>query len=497
MSARPQIKYVHTDRTIDSRTGQEGRRSARRFQTDPQAVECRTPRKANPRQHGREPPDASRGGEQGADQSRGQSAVNRNQHRPPDGEPAGARAPARSKAARRYMLAYAGRQVRFGPIVFWAVVGTLTIMAAWSVVTATYFAFHDEVIAGLIARQADLQIAYEDRLAEMRARVDRIITRQLVNSEQVGEKLELVLRRQSMLEKRASTLSSLSEPSATGSTKAGVRYSSASDDTPMPRKRSRARAGHDRQTFLYPSVPTITPPGGNAELDGKLTRLESALDRIEQRQTVSLNRLEESYGTKVRKVRSALAEIGVGPAKRAEAGVGGPYVPVKVSANTDDFERQVHRILFARTQLERLNKTLAIMPIRRPVSGAIDVSSTFGMRDDPFLRRPAFHTGIDFRGDTGDAVRATGNGVVVSAGWSGGYGRMVEINHGHGLITRYGHLSKIVVQVGQMVKIGQVVGKMGSTGRSTGPHLHYETRVDGDAVDPQRFLRAGRRMGSL
>jgi murein DD-endopeptidase MepM/ murein hydrolase activator NlpD len=119
------------------------------------------------------------------------------------------------------------------------------------------------------------------------------------------------------------------------------------------------------------------------------------------------------------------------------------------------------------------------------------------MRVDPFLGRPSMHTGMDFRGDVGDAIRTTGNGRVVSAGWSGGYGKMIEIDHGHGLITRYGHLSAIVVQVGQSVKTGQVIGRMGSTGRSTGPHLHYETRVDGDAVDPQRFLRAGQRMGSL
>lgn len=497
MSARPQIKYVHTDRGIDSRTGQEGRRSARRVQTEPQAGEGRAPRKTNPRPHDREPSDASCGGELSADQSLGRSALNHNQRQRPDGESAGAR-PARGRAARRYMLACAGRQVRFGPVVFWTVVGTLMIMASWSIVTATYFAFHDEVIAGLIARQADLQVAYEDRLAEMRARVDRIITRQLVDSEQVGQKLDLVLRRQSVLEQRASALSSLSEPSATGSARPGARHSSAAEAAATSSKSSRSKAGRDRQTFLDPRVPAIVSPGvANAELDGKLTRLENALDRIEQRQTASLNRMEESYETKVRKVRSVLVDIGVGPAKRAEAGVGGPYVPVKLPVNADQFERQVHRILFARTQLDRLNKTLAIMPIRRPVSGEIDMSSTFGTRIDPFLGRPAFHTGIDFRGDIGEAIRATGTGTVVSAGWSGGYGRMVEIDHGHGLTTRYGHLSNIVVQVGQSVKIGQVVGRMGSSGRSTGPHLHYETRVDGDAVDPQRFLRAGARMGSL
>ena len=119
------------------------------------------------------------------------------------------------------------------------------------------------------------------------------------------------------------------------------------------------------------------------------------------------------------------------------------------------------------------------------------------MRIDPFLARPAMHTGLDFRGDTGEAIRVTAGGTVVSAGWSGGYGRMVEVDHGNGLSTRYGHLSEIDVKVGQTVKAGQTVGRMGSTGRSTGPHLHYETRIDGEAVDPQKFLHAGAKFGLM
>ena len=86
--------------------------------------------------------------------------------------------------------------------------------------------------------------------------------------------------------------------------------------------------------------------------------------------------------------------------------------------------------------------------------------------------------------------------IASTAGWSGGYGRMVEVDHGNGLSTRYGHLSEIGVKVGETVKIGQVIGEVGSTGRSTGPHLHYETRIDGEAVDPQRFLRAGVRLNA-
>jgi len=93
-------------------------------------------------------------------------------------------------------------------------------------------------------------------------------------------------------------------------------------------------------------------------------------------------------------------------------------------------------------------------------------------------------------------VRVTANGTVTIASWQGGYGNMVEVDHGNGLSTRYGHMSKIDVKVGQHVRIGETIGEIGSTGRSTGPHLHYETRVDGEAVDPQKFLRAGLRLGS-
>jgi murein DD-endopeptidase MepM/ murein hydrolase activator NlpD len=105
------------------------------------------------------------------------------------------------------------------------------------------------------------------------------------------------------------------------------------------------------------------------------------------------------------------------------------------------------------------------------------------------------HTGLDFRGMTGEPIRATAAGKVTQAGWSGGYGKLVEVDHGNGLATRYGHLSEIEVTVGQTIRIGQTVGLLGTTGRSTGPHLHYETRVDGEAVDPQKFLRAGSRLG--
>ena len=105
------------------------------------------------------------------------------------------------------------------------------------------------------------------------------------------------------------------------------------------------------------------------------------------------------------------------------------------------------------------------------------------------------HAGVDFRAPSGHPVRAAAAGRVTMARRNGGYGNMVEIDHGRGMTTRYAHLSAILVKSGQRVRPGQIIGRVGSTGRSTGPHLHYETRVNDRAVDPERFLRAGVKLG--
>jgi murein DD-endopeptidase MepM/ murein hydrolase activator NlpD len=225
--------------------------------------------------------------------------------------------------------------------------------------------------------------------------------------------------------------------------------------------------------------------------------LAESLDRVEGRQANTLVAMEESYDARARRIRAVLADVGLDPAKAADMAVGGPFIAYRPAANAGAFERQVYRINVARAQIERLTATIAAVPLRKPVDGEIDMSSGFGVRIDPFIGRAAMHTGLDFRGDTGEAIRVTAAGTVASAGWSGGYGRMVEVDHGNGLSTRYGHLSEIEVKVGQTLKAGQTVGRLGSTGRSTGPHLHYETRIDGEAVDPSKFLHAGAKFGLI
>jgi len=151
------------------------------------------------------------------------------------------------------------------------------------------------------------------------------------------------------------------------------------------------------------------------------------------------------------------------------------------------------------TALDRLEAAKALarkVPIATPVPSE-GVSSGFGARRDPILGTPAFHPGMDLVAIFGTPIRAAADGRVDFAGPDGGYGNMVEIDHGNGLKTRYGHMSKILVKQGVFVHEGDVIGRVGSTGRSTGPHLHYEVRVDSEPVDPLSFLRAGRAIAKI
>jgi murein DD-endopeptidase MepM/ murein hydrolase activator NlpD len=129
------------------------------------------------------------------------------------------------------------------------------------------------------------------------------------------------------------------------------------------------------------------------------------------------------------------------------------------------------------------------VPSSKPVNTAT-FTSGYGVRSDPFRGSAAMHAGIDLAGPMGTPVYATADGVVEKAEWSGGYGNMVEIDHGKGLETRFGHLSRVLVHEGQKVTRGMLIALMGSTGRSTGSHLHYEVRIDGRAVNPIPFLQS-------
>jgi murein DD-endopeptidase MepM/ murein hydrolase activator NlpD len=382
-----------------------------------------------------------------------------------------------------YVLQHCGRHVRIGPIAFWTVVGTLVVMAAWSVLTGTYFVFHEDVLTGLIGRQAKLRSAYEDRIAELRDRIDRITSRQLLDQQQFEQKLTTLLQRQATLKRRTDAVAG--DELTTGS---------------IPSSH-RALIGEDQRLSLRPTSDTIVPVLTSAgRLENILADVSASLDRIAHRQILALSNIEERVDSKARNMHNVLSELsdlGVHVGKIPTSAIGGPLVPIKPPLpGASAFDRQLYGVDIARAKVNRYNHVLADVPVRKPVE-YMDITSPFGIRRDPFLGTPAMHTGIDLRGEVGKSVHATADGTVKNAGWDGGYGNLVEIDHGNGISTYYGHLSQIDVTVGQIIHAGQIIGKIGSTGRSTGPHLHYETRIDGEPVNPQKFLRAGLQLGKI
>ena len=364
----------------------------------------------------------------------------------------------RTNGTAAYTFAHAGRQVRIGPVVFWIAVGSVVIMAGWSIITATYFAFHDDVLKGLMARERARQYGYEDRIADLRAEIDRTTSRQLLDQDQFEQKLDELMRRQATLESRASALSGAADPMTTGSTK-----------------------------------PVERDGGKRSSIETQLRDVEASLDRVDQDETSTLDRMQARYESRTQRVRGILVSLGLN-LHALPAATGGPFVPVRLPPANESFARSLTRVSIARAQANDLSNTLTFVPLRSPLTSDLEMTSPFGVRIDPFVHAPSMHTGMDFHATAGDPIYATAAGKVVKAGWEGGYGQMVEIDHGEGLSTRYGHMSAIGVAVGQKVRAGQVIGRVGSTGRSTGPHLHYETRINGEAVNPERFLAAGERL---
>ena len=184
---------------------------------------------------------------------------------------------------------------------------------------------------------------------------------------------------------------------------------------------------------------------------------------------------------------------------RAPAGQGGALVEGRplgmqeleqMLAELDhDAGRQVDVLTVLESRLTDQKARKLMVPSQQPLAQA-PVGSGFGWRIDPFTGHSALHTGLDFEGPTGTPILAAAGGVVVRQEMNPAYGNMVEIDHGNGLVTRYAHASRVFVKVGDLVKRGQQIAAVGTTGRSTGPHLHFEVLVQGVPQDPRKFLSA-------
>lgn len=242
-----------------------------------------------------------------------------------------------------------------------------------------------------------------------------------------------------------------------------------------------------------PKQSTALAESPGLEMLDQQTRRVAGMDRAE---TSLLQSLDRRMTERAGDLRKTLGGLGVGRVSQAS---GGPLVPiqsVRMDGVSDEAFVTAYTDAVARSsELQSLLTALHHVPLTTPVHGnQFELTSGFGPRVDPFTGRVAFHPGVDFAGPWGSTVGATAPGVVVWAGNRGGYGNMVEIDHGYGFHTRYGHLSAILVRTGARVEKGSPIGRLGSTGRSTGPHVHYEVWVANSVTNPARFIEAGRRI---
>ncbi len=236
------------------------------------------------------------------------------------------------------------------------------------------------------------------------------------------------------------------------------------------------------------------------DLTGRIGDLENQLASIQRSQQSIVERLAARTRNGVDEVEKTVAMTGVdvdGLLLRAAhelSGQGGPFIPVKeppMETGGEQLMASVASLDGEVGRLETLQLVLRTLPLTAPIDHYF-IASGFGIRRDPFNGRLAFHAGLDMANALLSPVLSTSPGVVVYAGWMGNYGRMVEIDHGLGVHTRYGHLARVDVRVGDTVDYRQQIGLLGSSGRSNGPHVHYEVLVNGRPLDPMSFLKAGR-----
>jgi murein DD-endopeptidase MepM/ murein hydrolase activator NlpD len=219
----------------------------------------------------------------------------------------------------------------------------------------------------------------------------------------------------------------------------------------------------------------------------------AGLARIEARQIAFVERLTRLADRRSKQATQAIRALGLDPramvARLDERGAqGGPLLRLATSAD-GSLDPRFRRLGLSLARMNLLERGLAGIPNTLPASMDY-ISSGFGYRSDPFSGEGAFHAGLDFKGPFGAPIYAAAKGTVRFVGQKQGYGNCVEIDHGNGLMTRYAHMSGFRAEVGKAVKAGDVLGAIGSTGRSTGPHLHFEVRINDRPVDPRPFLEA-------
>lgn len=414
------------------------------------------------------------------------------------------------RAEQHILILASGDRVRHMTVRPWMIALGVCVTGAVTIgylLATSYLVLRDDLIGATMARQARMQHEYEDRIAALRAQVDRVTSRQLLDQQVVEEKVDKLMEQQMALTSRHSRIGTLLDKAE----EQGLQGTEVPVPAFNPERKADASGGikaieslmtgdkaGEAQASALAYAPTDETVADRA--DRMFSKVTLSLKTIERDQLAQLQQLTSAADDKAGAIEDILRRSGVNVesaektqvASTAEAddAVGGPFIEPQP---TDRFESSIDGLDVALKRLDAARGIATVLPFANPAPQKV-ITSRFGNRTDPFLGRLAMHSGIDFRFESGERVHCSGGGVVTVAGPSGGYGNMVEVDHGNGLATRYGHMQRILVKVGDKVDPGDVVGLAGSTGRSTGTHLHYEVRRNGQAVDPMSFLTAGRRL---
>ncbi len=420
------------------------------------------------------------------------------------------------------------RTVMLTPAALWTLVALVLLSLCLGVAGALDLASPDRLESAIALRAGDADMGDGSGL---RPRTDNAERRRVAENDALDARVRAVVARQTTLEKRAAVVASLAEAlrgvapalpassaddalraietlgpgNAAAPSPADMSASSAARAYAPPAPRPlplRSRAPLDPLGAANVSSANLSALAAEPDLEAatRLAFVDRSLDRIEGGEMSALLAVDRAAAGAADRDAAILADAGLDAERLAGVGsqraVGGPFAPLDAAPGASAFDRGAARagrdLVFA----AKLRSLMPRVPLGKPLAGEASVASPFGYRIDPFLGRPALHSGVDLVQAYGAEIRAAGAGRVVHAGPMGGYGLMVEIDHGDGLTSRYGHLSETLVGEGDEIDKGAVVGRLGSTGRSTGPHLHYEVRIDGEPVDPERFLHAGERMAT-
>ena len=353
--------------------------------------------------------------------------------------------------------------------------GGFTLLLATNIVTLVGLLMAPDISKLFVGQNDSILVAYEDRISQLRVEVDRLQSRHYAQAGDINLQLQDLAQTQELLMEQHQYVRQLADRAA------DLGIETAALPAPDAPKDSL-------------QVSALMPAGDAAS---EITAATLSITRMMDESRVALTALSDEAITKTDGIMESLSAIGIKPKLPALDAVGGPLLPAIDAPESSSLIDDANIVAAALERYKIARRAADLAPVHQPIASGTRTSSTFGNRKDPFTGRLAFHSGLDYAAPHGSKVLSAGAGTVTFVGQMSGYGNVVEVTHGNGLVTRYGHLSSFIAKQGQKVSTGTPIARVGSTGRSTGPHLHFEVRRSDSAVDPARYLKVGRELAKI